>query len=253
MEFRKIFDTIPEKFDKYRPRYSKELFDALIEKARITPSSTVLELGPGTGQATDPILKTGCDYTAIELGEHLAEFMRRKYAAYPNFKLINDDFITHTFESEHFDLIYSAATIQWIPEQIAFPKCLELLKPGGMLAMLSMTNADYKSTNEALYDDIQRIYAEHFRPDTEYQHRGYRYESAVDYGFTAYEEMGFHGTRTFDAEEYVQYSGTHCDHMVISVEHKAAFFNGLKDAVLRHGNRIVFNDTYTLRTAVKPR
>ncbi len=30
MEFRKIFDTIPEQFDKYRPRYSKELFDSFI-------------------------------------------------------------------------------------------------------------------------------------------------------------------------------------------------------------------------------
>ena len=26
MEFRKVFDTIPEQFDKYRPRYSQELY-----------------------------------------------------------------------------------------------------------------------------------------------------------------------------------------------------------------------------------
>ena len=35
MEFRKIFDTIPEEFDKYRPRYSKELFDNLMELLKI--------------------------------------------------------------------------------------------------------------------------------------------------------------------------------------------------------------------------
>ena len=28
MEFRKVFDTIPEQFDKYRPRYSEKLFAA---------------------------------------------------------------------------------------------------------------------------------------------------------------------------------------------------------------------------------
>ena len=60
MEFRKVFDTIPDKFDKYRVRYSQELFDSLIEYAGIGPGKTVLELGPGTGQATDPILNTGC-------------------------------------------------------------------------------------------------------------------------------------------------------------------------------------------------
>lgn len=35
MEFRKVFDTIPEQFDKYRPRYSEELFADLISYADI--------------------------------------------------------------------------------------------------------------------------------------------------------------------------------------------------------------------------
>ena len=72
MEYRKVFDQIPEQFDKYRPRYSAELFADLIEYAGIGPGVSVLEIGPGTGQATDPILETGCDYHAIELGKHLS-------------------------------------------------------------------------------------------------------------------------------------------------------------------------------------
>ena len=56
MEFRRIFDTIPEQFDKFRPRYSQELFEYLINYAKIGPEKKVLEIGPGTGQATDPIL-----------------------------------------------------------------------------------------------------------------------------------------------------------------------------------------------------
>ncbi|MDO5138148.1 MAG: SAM-dependent methyltransferase, partial [Oscillospiraceae bacterium] len=71
MEFRKVFDLIPEQFDRYRPRYSQELFDYLIQYTDLGPGKSVLELGPGTGQATNPILQTGCDYNAIELGEHL--------------------------------------------------------------------------------------------------------------------------------------------------------------------------------------
>ena len=80
MEFRRVFDTIPEQFDKYRPRYCAELFADLIGYAEIGPAKTVLELGPGTGQATDPILNTGCDYHAIELGEHLCEMMKNSMA-----------------------------------------------------------------------------------------------------------------------------------------------------------------------------
>lgn len=107
MEFRRVFDTIPDQFDKYRPRYSAELFADLIEYAEIGPGKTVLELGPGTGQATDPILSTGCDYHAIEIGEHLTEKMKQKYGAFSNFHIVNDDFITHDFGSQKFDMIYS--------------------------------------------------------------------------------------------------------------------------------------------------
>lgn len=54
MDFRKVFDTIPDQFDKYRPRYSAELFTDLIGFAEIRPGKTVLELGLETGQATEP-------------------------------------------------------------------------------------------------------------------------------------------------------------------------------------------------------
>ncbi len=251
MEFRKVFDTIPEQFDRYRPRYSPALFSDLIAYAEIGPGKTVLELGPGTGQATDPILNSGCDYHAIELGEHLFQFMNRKYGSRPNFHIVNDDFITHDFESQQFDLIYSAATIQWIPEEIAFTKTLDLLKPGGTLAMM-LTKGDYRTPNEALYQKIQEVYSKYFHPETEYAHGSFSYTSAPDYGYVAFEKREYHGERVFTADEYVSFCGTHCDHIVIPEPDKSRLFSGLREAVLEAGNRIVFQDTYVLYLAKKP-
>ena len=68
MEYRKVFDTIPEQFDKYRPRYSADLFEYFIREAGIGTETKVLEIGPGTGQATDPILDTGCDIVPLNSG-----------------------------------------------------------------------------------------------------------------------------------------------------------------------------------------
>ena len=251
MEFRKIFDTIPEQFDKYRPRYCAELFDDLIEYAGIGPGKTVLEIGPGTGQATDPILDTGCGYHAIELGENLCEMMKKKYGKYPNFNIVNGDFITYDFGSKRFDLIYSAATIQWIPEEIAFSKTYELLEPGGTLAMM-MTRGDYKTPNEDLYNRIQQVYAEYFRPEVEYEHGGFMYTNAPRYGYVGFEKREYHGWREFTADEYVAFSGTHCDHIVIPEPYKTKFFDGLREAVLKAGNRIVFHDTHVLYLMKKP-
>ena len=164
MEFRKIFDTIPEQFDKFRPKYSGELFEYLINFTQLGPEKKVLEIGPGTRQATDQILGTECDYNAIELGEHLCAKMREKYDQYPNFHIVNDDFITYDFGQQRFDLIYSAATIQWIPEETAFSKTFGLLKPGGTLAML-LIKSDYRTPNEELYQKIQKIYDRYYKPE----------------------------------------------------------------------------------------
>ncbi len=251
MEFRKVFDTIPEQFDKYRPRYSAELFADLIAYANVGPNKAVLELGPGTGQATEPILNTGCDYNAIELGEHLYEMMNRKYGQYRNFRIVNDDFITHDFGSQTFDLIYSAATIQWIPEEVAFAKTFALLKPGGTLAML-LTVGDYKTPNEALYNKIQQVYSEYFKPEMEYPHRAFQYANAANYGYADFEKREYHGRRELTAEEYVAFCGTHCDHIVISEPYKSKFFDGLRDAVNEAGGKVVFLDTYVMYLAKKP-
>lgn len=76
MDFRKTFDLIPETFDTYHPRYCKELFHKLISSCGLRPGKKVLEIGPGTGQATEPVLQTGCDYTVIELGENFTTFIK---------------------------------------------------------------------------------------------------------------------------------------------------------------------------------
>ena len=251
MEFRKIFDTIPEQFDKFRPRYSPELFEFLIQYAEIGPGAKVLEIGPGTGQATDPILGTGCDYHAIELGEHLYAKMKEKYDQYPNFHIVNDDFITYDFGQQRFDLIYSAATIQWIPEEVAFSKTYELLKPGGTLAMM-LTKGDYKTPNEDLFAKIQELYHQYFKPEIPYTHGSFRYENAPNYGYVDFSRHDFYGRREMDPDEYVSFCGTHCDHIVIPEPYKTAFFEGLRKTVAENGGKVVFEDTYVLYLARKP-
>jgi len=250
-EFRRVFDTIPEQFDRFRPRYSEELFAFLNDRAEIGPGKRVLEIGPGTGQATEPVLRTGCEYHAIELGEHLYRKMKEKYGNLPNFNIVNDDFITHEFGDMKFDMIYSAATIQWIPEDIAFSKTFDLLKPGGTLAMM-FTSSEYKSENEALYERIQALYDKYYKPDIPYTHGKFNYYAAPEYGFLDVERYEFKGQRTFSADEYVRFSGTHCDHIVIPDSIRNEFFEKLKEAVLKAGDRIVFNDTYVLLLTKKP-
>jgi SAM-dependent methyltransferase len=252
-DYRKVFDTIPEQFDRYRPRYCPGLFADLIGYAEIGPGKRVLEIGPGTGQATGPVLDTGCDYHAIELGENLYAKMLVKFGSRPNFHIVNGDFVTYDFGGARFDMIYSAATIQWIPERIAFRKTFDLLKPGGTLAMM-LTRGDYRTPNEALYAEIQKVYDAYYRPVAEYKNMKspFDYSHATEYGFVCFEKREYHGQRVFDADGYVAYCGTHSDHIVIPEPYRTPFFEGLRRCVLDAGDRIVFNDTYVLYLCRKP-
>ena len=122
---------------------------------------------------------------AIELGENLADYTQKKFKTYDDFYLVKGDFESYDFGFYKFDLIFSASTIQWILEQIAFSKTYELLKKNGMLAMM-MLRGDYKTPNEALYYEIQKVYAKHFHPETPYTQK-INYGNVVD----VYKRQGF--------------------------------------------------------------
>lgn len=241
---RKVFDTIPKLFDKWRPRYSQELYDFIVKKTGLGEGKNCLEIGPGTGQATDFALKSGCSYMAIELGEHLAAFMKEKYSSYKNFSIVNADFETYDFPSSHFDLVYSAATIQWIQQDIAYKKCLDMLKDGGYLAMF-LTRADYKEKSPKLYAEIQEIYDKYFVSDQPYSQK-FDYTAAKSYGFKTEETFEFYGERIFTADQYVEFCGTHSDHITLNADYRDKFFSGIHDAIVRNGNKLVMNDTYVL-------
>lgn len=83
MDLRLTFNMDAQSYDRFRPRYTAELFeDVVIGYSNIDENATALEIGIGTGQATLPFLKTGCAVTAIEIGGRLAQFYREKFSGY---------------------------------------------------------------------------------------------------------------------------------------------------------------------------
>ena len=74
---RVTFDQAAELYDRARPGYPPALFTDLAELAGIGPGCRVLEIGCGTGQATGPLAKRGCQVVAVELGAALAAAARR--------------------------------------------------------------------------------------------------------------------------------------------------------------------------------
>ena len=81
LSLRATFNEDPYRYDRVRPRYPPELFDDLVALARLPERARLLEIGPGTGQATVPLAERGYAVVAVELGAGLAAVARRNLAA----------------------------------------------------------------------------------------------------------------------------------------------------------------------------
>ncbi len=254
------FDTVADTYEKLRPGYVDELYQAIFEYIQINGKSQVAEIGIGGGQATLPILKTGCKLTAVDYGENFCKICREKFKAYPNFSALSGKFENIDFNDNEYDLVYSASAFHWIPEEIGYKKVYKMLKNGGVFARFA--NHPYRDKgNPELSAEMDRIYAEYYykyhnkEPKTliEYteQQAHDRALIAEKYGFTDIQYKLFYRTRTFTAKEYITLLGTYSDHIAIEETIRNKFFTKIEDAINRHGGEITIYDTIDLQLARK--
>ena len=57
------FDTVADTYAKLRPGYVDAIYRDIFACCPLDASSRAVEVGIGGGQATEPILKTGCSVT----------------------------------------------------------------------------------------------------------------------------------------------------------------------------------------------
>lgn len=254
------FDTVADTYEKLRPGYVDELYQTIFDYAPLNNISRVVEVGIGGGQATLPFLKTGCKLTAVDYGENFCELCREKFKEYPNFSAISGKFENIDFNSNQYDLIYSASAFHWIPEEIGYKKVYAMLKNGGTFARFA--NHPYRDKGKlALSKELDGIYAEYYykyynkEPEkpTEYteEQAQNRAKIAEKYGFIDIRYKLFCRTRIFSAKEYVMLISTYSDHIAIEEKLRTEFFSKIEEAINRHGGEITIYDTIDLQLTRK--
>ncbi|MFC3896917.1 class I SAM-dependent methyltransferase [Lentzea rhizosphaerae] len=112
----------------------------------------ILEIGPGTGQATLPLTHLG-DMTAVELSPELAA-VARSHA--PAAQVVVADFDEWPLPAERFDLVVSATAFHWLDPATRMARCAAALRPGGALAVISTHHV--AGGTEQFFVDVQEIY-----------------------------------------------------------------------------------------------
>lgn len=234
MDKRLLFNENILNYDKSRPRYCTELFSDIINHAELGSGKSCLEIGCGTGQATEPILKTGSSVIAIELGDKFAEYVKNKFESFTNFRVVNMDFENYSSD-EKFDLIYSATAFHWIKEEIGYPKVFNMLKSGGTLALFwNRTRPNTDPVHEKI-DEIYKKYGDYINyvdKNTLVQDDNELYENIKNtimrYGFIEVEFHLYRGTRTFNADGYISVLNTYPNHIAIPEPVRSKFYAEIK-------------------------
>jgi SAM-dependent methyltransferase len=141
-EGRHVFGTAAAIYAVARPGYPDRVYDILRHRCRFGPTSRVLEIGAGTGQATKRLIGAGAQVVAVEPSEALAEELATRLTMASGLEVVASTFEDADLAPSSFDLVAAATAFHWLDAEAALPKIARILRPGGWLALWWNTYGD---------------------------------------------------------------------------------------------------------------
>src|ERR1019366_2412133 len=115
------FDDAAASYDRFRPRYPRELFDDLAATGGISATSRILEIGCGPGVATEERMAGGWSVLGVDPGEQLARVAREKFGD-ERFAVEVSTFDDWQVRGRSFDLLFSASAYHWVAPEVRWVK-----------------------------------------------------------------------------------------------------------------------------------
>jgi SAM-dependent methyltransferase len=212
---RKSFDPAAQIYDEIRPNYPAPLFDRLF--GLLPPRPHIIEVGPGTGQATRDLLARGAVVHAVELGPGMAAKLRANLAT-DALQVTVGDFERVDVPIQSMDAVFSATAYHWITPSAQRDRPAAILKTGGILAIVDTIQVD-SPDDDGFFDVVQPIYERYGEghtgppaPPRTNVDPPIRQSLEQDPRFVQVEVHGYDWNQTYSAAAYrklmLSYSGT---------------------------------------------
>lgn len=256
-ELRQTFDTVAQLYDEMRPSYPDAVFDDAIALSGAGPATKILEIGCGTGHATQGFAARGLAIECVELGENMAAIARQRLAPYPRVTIEVADF-DHWTTLKRYDLVYSVSAYHWLNPATREERIAALLAPAGWLAVWRNRHIRNGSCDDFL-DEAQSIYSQEapelakrgmlLRPNEIVE--GERDELSRAHFDEPLLRVYF-WSRPYTAVEYVQMLCTHSDHQLLPAGRRARLFDRLATLIdTRYGGSVIKDYATLLQMARK--
>jgi SAM-dependent methyltransferase len=156
---RSFFGSDAATYDAARPGHALEVYEILRDRCGLQAGSKVLEVGPGTGQATRRLLELGAGpLVAIEPDPALAEYLHSALGGEVEARVTALE--DAELEPGAFDVAVAASSFHWIDEDVGLAKLFAALRPGGWIALWWTMFGDetrpdpFRRAVDPLFEDI---------------------------------------------------------------------------------------------------
>lgn len=138
-DIRLSFTEAVDIYDGIRPSYPAAMFDELFEMLPDSPA--IVEVGPGTGQATRDLLARAASVHAVEIGPAMAAKLRSNLDS-DRLDITVGDFELAVIPPRSADAVFSATAYHWIAPAAQTDRPATILRHGGLVAIVDLIQVD---------------------------------------------------------------------------------------------------------------
>jgi SAM-dependent methyltransferase len=212
----------------------------------------VLDVGCGTGIASQLFLDRGCEVVGVEPDARMASVARRRGV----------NVVVAAIESwapppaEPFDLVVSAQAWHWVDQNVGATVAADALRPGGRLALLSNGYQEVSLRDEL--DAIYRQYAPQIidktfvlgRPGlTLTQAHAGPIEMCGQFGSA--DERSFRWEHVYACDEWLDQLPTHSDHRTLRPDELSTLLEQVAAVIYASGGTLTIGHTTDVLLAVR--
>jgi ubiquinone/menaquinone biosynthesis C-methylase UbiE len=239
MEQRFTFDKIASLYDAARPDYPDALFADVARMAALGAGDAILEVGCGTGRATQGFARMGLPILALDPGAALLDVARERLGPFPNVRFAQATFEAWPLQPETFKLVAAAQSWHWVAPDIRFVKAAAALKSGGFLAVFGNVSTPLAGPLGQALDLLYARYAPRLlaSPPGDFYLPG----GEADQSFAAADRFGptthrsFPWIRKHNAADYVALLRTRSDFQILDPAKREALSAAAAAAIEAHG------------------
>jgi SAM-dependent methyltransferase len=202
-------------YDEIRPNYPAAMFDDLFELLPL--QADIVEVGPGTGQATKDLLARGASVHAVEIGPAMAAKLRSNLPS-ERLRVSVGDFEEIDIAAESADAVFSATAYHWVSTEAQVDRPATILRAGGIVAVSDLIQVDapddlgFFAAAQPIYERYGQGHSGPSAPTREHVEPAIRTTLTSDRRFDAVVLRRYNWNQTYSASEYrklmLSYSGT---------------------------------------------